>query len=109
MVHYHIIPCRRHPIKDTIWPRIDLVNRGPSLPPIGHKQVTQPEPHSLWIDSIDRVQRRSAERCHAVICCPILAIRPQVHFKDLLPIVVGEEEMVVTGVNRYPGGFIGEV
>ncbi len=40
MVHQHIIAARsRHPIKDPIWPWIELVNLGCSEKPICHKEI----------------------------------------------------------------------
>jgi len=113
MVDHHIIAAHsRQSIKDPIFPWIELVHFGRSLtarlPRTDHKQVTQSERHSLGIKTTGSgVQRRGTERRHGVVSCPILAIRPRVQFKDLVPIVIREEEMVVTGIKRDPSGFLG--
>src|SRR5439155_15154421 len=106
-----IIPITKEPIRSGI----DLVNRGhcsgrpTSWPTTEHKQVTESERHSLGINCSGRVQRRGAKGRHDVIPCPIVihAISPWAHFEDLLPIIVGEEEMA-TGTNRDSSGFLGE-
>src|SRR5207244_3727779 len=100
---------RGHAIKDAIDPGRELVNHSPFL--IYDKEIVLSEAvlserKPLWIVIAESC---GVKRRHDVVRCPVPAIKSWVHSKDLLLIVIGDEGMVGTGIDRDPGPFLWEV